>query len=228
MRKVLTGKNAVLSVKIDTTWYAVLCATDSTFYFDHEEIRTSSRNTGKARERQTRLMDWGFSLTGHSKIDDTDGQKSFFWLAQASVRGTTQLMRVRYTDGDGNQMDISGNVLIKQGQFSSVIPAFSTATLNFPGSGEPDLGATSGGTPVNEYVLYLNTTEGAFEVSHADLGGAAMISLVGREDGFYTETTGTPSGRQFKFTDLVTSGKLTFDSTLPFNAGEIVYVRFYK
>jgi hypothetical protein len=226
--KVIKGKQAILSVYLDDEWIPVLCAISVRFWFDHEEILISSRNSGKYVRKMTRMMSWGFDTTGLTKADDTDGQKSFFWLAQASVRGTEQRMRIRYTDDDGNSQDIYGDVLIKQGSLDSVVGGFSIATNSFPGTGEPTIGDTISGSPVNEFKLYLETTEGAFEVSHADLGGATQIMLVLREDGGYKEVGGVPSGRQFQFTDLTTSGKLTFDNTLPFNAGEIVYVRFYK
>jgi hypothetical protein len=229
MRKALTGRNARLDIKVDTTWFPALCANECAYYFDHEEILITSRNSGKFTERETGLLNWGFSVTGLSKVDDTDGQKGFFYLCQASVRGTKQMMRIVYTDNDGNSQTISGYVLIKQGTFTSTIPAFSVASMNFPGTGEPDLGAVSGGTPLTEHKLYLSTTAGAFEVAHADLANASQIMLVLREDGGYTEISGgSPAGRQFKYTNLVTSGKLTFDNTLPFNPGEIVYVRFYS
>ena len=226
--KILTGKNAVMSIKVDVTWYPVLCAISVRFWFKHEEVLITDRNAGKYRKRMSRLMDWGFDVSGLTKINDTDGQKGFFYLAQASIRGTSQHMRIRYTDDDGNIKDIFGDVLIMEGDLSSLVGGFSMAQLSFPGTGEPDLGTSSGGTPVNEFWLYLDTTEGAFEVSHADLGGATAVSMVSREDGIYKEVGAAPSGRQFVFTDLTTSGKLTFDSTLPFNAGEVVYVRFYK
>ncbi|MGQ0739543.1 MAG: hypothetical protein ACT4OJ_10820 [Bacteroidota bacterium] len=225
---VIKGKQAILSVYLDSTWSPVLCAVGVKFYFDHEEIMISSRNSGKHAERMTRMMSWGFEVSGLTKADDTDGQKSFFWLAQASVRGSTQRMRIRFTDDDGNSQDVYGDVLIRQGAIDSVVGGFSVASHVFPGTGEPTIGVTIPGTPTNIFKLYLDTTEGAFEVSHANLGGLIDIKLVEREDGGYKEVVGVPNGRQFQYTDNITSGKLTFDSTIPFNAGEIVYIMYEK
>lgn len=226
--KILTGKNALMSIKVEETWYPCLCAISCRFFFDHEEILISSRNSGKYTERMTRFMDWGFDITGLTKIDDSDGQKGFFYLAQASVRGTSQYVRIRYTDDDGNTNDVFGYVLIKQGELASTVGAFSVASLYFPGTGEPDLGTVTPGTPLNIYKLYLEPTEGAFEVSHADLGGVIDVKLVEREDGGYRVVAAAPTGRQVVYTDLTTSGKLTFDSALPFNSGEIVYILYEK
>lgn len=226
--KVLTGKNALMSIWLDDTWYPVLCAYEVAFRFWHEEVLTTTRTSGKYRRRISRLMDWNFTISGLTKIDDSDGQKGFFYLSQASVRGTAVQMRIRYTDDDGNMQDVHGNVLVMEGMISSLVGGFSNASFTLPGDGEPVIGTSSGGTPQNLYHKYLETTEGAFEVSHADLGGITSIYLVEREDGGYVVVTGTPVGRQVKYTDLGTSGKLTFDSSLPFNAGEIVHIIYAK
>lgn len=226
---VLTGKEALLSVKVSGTWCPALCATECAYYFDHEEILISSRNSGKYVERMSRFMSWGFNLSGLTKADDTDGQKGFFYFAQASVRGQLIEARIRYTDDAGNIQDISGEVLVKAGTLSSTVGGFSVANINLPGSGEPSLGTTTSGSPTTLYKKYLSTTEGAFEVSHADLGGITNLLMVEREDGGYTViSSGSPSGRQVKYTDLTTSGKFTFDSSIPFNPGEIVYALYEK
>lgn len=225
----LTGKDALLAVKLDDTWYPALCAISCSFFFSHEEVLVSSRNSGKYVERMSRFMNWGFELKGLTKIDDSDGQKGFFYFAQASVRGQQIETRIKYTDQDNNTKYVSGIVLVMDGNLESTVGGFTNASLRLPGTGEPTIGDSgSGGVAIDEYWLYLDTTENAFEVSHNDLAGVTAISLVLREDGGYKEVTGTPVGRQFKYTDLGSSGKLTFDNTIPFNAGEIVYVRFYK
>jgi hypothetical protein len=210
--RVLLGRNAMLGIKIGDDYKDVLCAMEVSLQFDHEEILTTTRTCGKNRERETRLFDWGVSVTGLSKINNTDGQISFFWLAQQSIRGSKQSMRIRYTDHDSNQNDLFGDVLIKQGQFQSVVGGFSVATHFFPGTGELSAGTVGGTTPTNLYVKYLSVVEGGWEVSDTDLGGVAKIMLVLREDGGYKEVTGTPVGRQFKYTDNTTDGKLTFYS----------------
>lgn len=225
---VLNGRQAELSLRIDGVFYPLLCAMSCSFQYDHEEVLLTSRNSGKWRERKTRICDWGFSLTGLTKVDNTDGQVSFFYLLTEAVRGTSQYMRLKFTDADGNVKNIYGYVLIKQGQIEAAISGFSTASQFFPGTGAFSTDAVAGYSPDDLFKLYLDTTPGAYEVSHADLGGATEIMLVEREDAFYKEVTGTPVGRRVKFTDNTTSGTLTFDSTLPFNPGEIVYVGFKK
>lgn len=226
--QVLKGKQALLSVLIDGVYRPVFCAISCYFRYDFEEVLKTSVNSGRFRERTTRLCDWEFGVTGLTKIDNTDGQAAFFWLIQAGVRGTTQALKMVFTDDEGNTQTISGNCVIKQGQLDSLVGGFSTAQQVFPGTGPFAMGPVGGFASSDLYKLYLDTTAGAWEVSHADLEDAIEIMLVLREDGQYAEVTGTPVGRQFRYTSSVGSGKLTFPVSLPFNPGEIVYVQYRK
>jgi hypothetical protein len=223
---VLKGRQAVLSIRIDGTYYPVLCAIAVTFEFEHEEILKTTVNSGKYRERTTRLMDMTVQLTGLTKINNSDGQAGWFWLLQYA--GTTQQARIRYADDDNTIVNVYADVVIRRGELQSLVGGFSTASLVLPVSGGYSTDAEPGFSLPELYKLYLATAEGAFEVSDPELGGATEIMLVLREDGGYKEVTGVPVGREFKFTDLTSIGKITFDSSLPFNAGEIVYVQFKK
>lgn len=221
---VLTGKQGVLSVLIDGVYRPVFCAMSCYFRYDQEEVLKTSVNSGKFRERTTRLLDWEFGLNGLTKIDNTDGQASFFWLIQESVRGSVQNVRLRFVDDDANEQTISGNVIVKAGQIDSAVGGFSSATQTFPGTGPFSIGAVGGAAPTDLFKKYLSTTEGANVVTDNDLAGLVEIFLVLREDGSYDPTTGTPVDRQYKYTDNISNGSIAFASSLPFNAGEIVYV----
>ena len=224
--KVLTGKQAVFYIRIDSTFYPVLCAISVSFQFDVEEVLTTTRTSGLYRTRKGRLRDWSVSGSGLTKLDNTDGQIGWFWLLQNI--GTSQYMRIRYTDADGNVKNVEGYILIKQGQLGSEVSGFSTASYTFPGSGAFTTDSVPGITLPELYKIYLATTEGAYEVTANELGGATEIMLVLREEGGYKEVAGTPVGRQFKFIDNTSSGTIRFASSLPFNAGEIVYVQYKK
>lgn len=229
MKQVIKGKQARLDVKIGAEWLPVLCAMECSFEFDFEVILITSRNSTTAREKMTRFFDWSFSVNGLTKIDNADGQAGFLWFAQQSVRGTQQYMRMHFTDDDGNTQDIYGYVLISRGQLAAVVGGFANGSLTFPGTGDPEIGTVGGLLPTDIYYLYLSTTAGAYEVSHADLGGALEILLVIREDwGAGKETTGTPVNKEFKFIDNTTSGTIRFASASVFNAGEVVYVEYRK
>lgn len=221
---VLKGKQAVLSVLIDDVYRPVFCAISCYFRYDQEEVLKTSVNSGKFRERTTRLIDWEFGVTGLTKIDNTDGQAAFFWLIQESVRGNAQRLRLRFVDDGGNEQTISGLCIVKQGQIDSVVGGFSTATQVFPGTGPFDLGPVEGAAPTDLFKKYLDTTEAAYVVTDVDLAGLVEIFLVLREAGDFVQVSGVPVGRQFRYDDNVTDGSLTFSNLLTFNAGEIVYL----
>lgn len=226
MKKPLKGKQAVLSIWKDDVWYPVLCGISCSLQSDVEEILKTTRTSGRFRERKGRLIDWGINITGLTKVDNADGQIGFFWLLINA--GTEQAIRLRFTDDDANVVNVYGNVLIKQSQLESLVGGFSTATHYFPGTGVYNTDASTGVALPVLHKLYLTGTEGAFIVSHASLGGATEIMLVIREDGSYTEVSGTPVGRQFRFTDHTTYGDIIFSSSLVFNAGEVIYVQYMK
>lgn len=222
--EVLKGKQAVLSVLIDGVYRPVFCAISCYFRYDQEEVLKTTINSGKFRERTTRLIDWEFGLTGLTKIDNTDGQAAFFWLIQESVRGTVQNLRLRFVDDGGNEQTISGNCIVKQGQIDSQVGGFSTVSQTFPGTGAFAMGPVEGAAPTDLFKKYLDTTEGANVVSHADLAGLVEIFLVLRESGAHEEVSGTPVDRQFRYDDNVSDGDLVFPVAFPFGPGEIVYV----
>jgi hypothetical protein len=229
-KQVLTGRQAKLYVSIDAVFKLVLCASECSFEFDHEEILETSRNSGKFVERDTRLCDWAISVTGLSKVDNADGQASWFWLMQQGIRGSKQLMKLVYTDAAGNVKNVTGEVLIKQGQFTSVVGAFSTASLKFPGTGAYDIDVVPGIISNDLFKLYLATAPGGWTVSHADLADVLEIMLVGRDGktGF-KEVIAAPVGKEFVYTNHpAVDGEIAFDNTIPFNPGEIAYVQYRK
>ncbi len=221
---VLKGKQAVLSVLIDDVYRPIFCAISCYFRFDQEEVLKTTINSGKFRERTTRLIDWEFGLSGLTKIDNTDGQAAFFWFIQESVRGSVQNIRLVFTDDAGNEQTISGNCIIKQGQIDNLVSGFSTATISFPGTGPFSMGPVTGAAPTDLFKKYLETTEGAHVVSHADLAGIVEIFLVLRESGAFDVVTGVPVGTQVRYDSGVGTGSLTFDILFPFEPGEIVYI----
>lgn len=80
-------------------------------------------------------------------------------------------------------------------------------------------------TPISDDVgvkaIYLTTNAGDSTVSSNTLIGKTILG-VEREGIGYTLTVGTPANRQVSFS----GNTLTFDSAIPFNAGEIVYVLY--
>ncbi len=224
--QVLKGRQAVFYINVDDTWYPALCAVTCGFQFDVEEIERTTVSSGLFIERKGRLINWGFNLTGLTKVNNTDGQIAFQYFVQNA--GNVVEARLKFTDDNANEINIYGDVLIKQGNIEATVGGFCMASLYFPGSGPYNTGTPGGIVAAGIYKLYLSTTPGAYEVSHADLGEVIEILRVVREDATCKQVLSSPTGKQFMYTDETSSGKITFDSTIPFAAGEIVYVLYEK
>lgn len=226
--EVLKGKQVEASIKIGESWLKVFCAISCVIRIGHEQVPISSRTTGKFRRRVSGIGDASITVNGLTKIDNSDGQVSFLYLAQAGVRGEAVELKVDFVDDDGNTATINGTVLVSETILESAVGDFARGNQFFPFDGAPNLGAVSGLVPTEIKKLYLSTTEGAYTVTHADLGGAVQILLVSRGSGYdwLTEVAGTPNEKQFKFIDNTTSGTIQVASTHPWEAGEVVYVEY--
>lgn len=78
------------------------------------------------------------------------------------------------------------------------------------------------------YSKFYDTTEGDNELTHADLLDIYEIIACIREEGSYKPVTGTPEGRQVKYTSNIADGTLLFPPAYPFNPGEQVHMIFKK
>jgi hypothetical protein len=227
--KVLTGRNAKAYLRFDDDQFKpIFCGISISLSVEFEDVRVTTRTSGKWRRRKSGLGDAGVTVTGLTKVDNSDGQVSWFYLNQAGVAGARVFIKIEYTDDDGNSQTVSGWVIVSRLNLDSGIPGFTTASVYLPFDGGYEMGAVEGLVPTDVFKLYLSTTEGAHTVSHADLGDIEEVLLVLREGRGYKEVTGTPIGAQFKFTDNTIDGIVAFDSSLPFNAGEVVYVEYKK
>lgn len=83
---------------------------------------------------------------------------------------------------------------------------------------------TPGNTILADEPLYLSGVAGETSVSDDLLISVSRIYLVMREGVGYTKVTTAPSGRQFRYVSA--TGEIEFDSTIPFNAGEKIYVLY--
>lgn len=226
--EVIKGSQARLAIQIEGIYYYVFCAIGCSFFYQFEDLRTTTRTSGKFRNRESGLCDWGFSLNGLTKIDNSDGQIAFFYLLQAGIRGEVVSAKMEFIDDAGNEKTIVGDVLVQSGQLDAQVGGFANVSQTFPGSGPFEMDVVESPVPDGLYKVYLSTTEGASSVTAASIAGATEIMLVIRESGGFTETSGTPTGREFKYTNSGTNGTLAFDPNLPFNPGEIVYCQFKK
>lgn len=134
------GTNVLVSLKIDTQFYPVLCATDMSFNCTQEVVLATSADTGKWRKKRLRgLSEWNVSVNGLSKIGNTDGQVSFFYLLQENIRGSEQIIQMMFEDDEGNTQVLEGIVIIPSLSINGNVNSFADASILFEGSGEVDI-----------------------------------------------------------------------------------------
>lgn len=121
-------------VEIGDPLKIVLCATDCVFTRTPELILTTNPESGLFNDYMVRRDDWDVTVTGLTKIEN-DTSATFFYLLQTSVRRIKQPIRITFTDPDGDNKQISGQVLIGQQSISGPATDFASCSIEFKGCG---------------------------------------------------------------------------------------------
>ena len=223
------GNNVIVSLFIDAVPYPIFCGTDMSLRVRQDIVLATSANTGLARKKKLRgLYEWTVTVSGLTKVDNTDGQISWFYLVQQSVRGEELDIKIEFDDEDGNEQVITGTAIIPDLGINGPTSEFSSAEVTFEGTEEFEMNPVNPPVPVDcetEPTLYIDCVAGENSV-HSDLlevVGVVVIA-VSRSGLVHSETTGTPGALEFK-TDLP-NGDIIFDSSSPFNPGEWVSIEY--
>lgn len=220
----IRGKNIVCSMYVTDAYYPIFCAKTAEFTINQDEIETTSVNSGSSREYVPGMSNATLSMTGVTTLDNTNDRVSVLYLMQQSIRRATQDCIITLTDDSGNDVVIQFYAIITSTGFTRDVASYSQSSVTFRVTGNITFDTVIlPPVPDVVYSIYLNTTAGQYTVNDSALIDADILQ-VAREGSTYTEVTGTPSGRQFKFT--ASTGVLTFDSSLTFNPGETVFVMY--
>lgn len=225
------GNNVIVSLIVDDTPFPILCATDMNLNIRQDILLATTASTGVWRRKRLRgLSEWTVTVTGLTKIDNSDGQVSFFYLLQQSVRGAEQNIRIDLDDDDGNEITISGVVIIPELSINGPEGDFSEAEIIMEGAGTLEMETIpppAEGMCEMEDTLYLTLAEGATYVESVLLQEEdAVIISVSRSGDTHTQTVGTPGSQEFKFTGA--NGRIAFDTSNPGNPGGEPVVIMWK
>lgn len=207
------GTDILLSMKIGASFIPVLCAIDMTYTCSQEVVLATSASTGKWRQKRLRgLSEWSVSLTGLTKIDNTDGQVSFFYLLQENIRGSEQLIQIMFEDADGNTQILEGTVIIPELSINGNVSSFADVSVLFEGTGAVEIteAVSGGGGESGESDLcddlFSDTwvmAEGESSISGAGQEGRSFagheILEVDVEGMQYDYKSGTPGNREFGY-----------------------------
>lgn len=223
------GYDVIVNLVIDTVPYPIFCATDMEFRLKQDIVLATSASTGSYRQKRLRgLCEWSVTTSGLTKIDNTDGQVSFFYLLQEAIRGQEQSIQIDFTDEEGNDQSLSGSVIIPELGINGPASDWSSASVTFEGTGAISMVPVEPPVPSEceqEDTLYIDAVEGEDSVHHDLLEQTGVVILaVARTGAVHYETSGTPGALEFQ-TDLP-NGDIYFDPGNVFNAGEWVAVEY--
>lgn len=223
MANYVRGKNVIVEMFAVDNYYPVFCAKSADFTLNQDMIETTSTNSGAAREFVAGMSDATLNVNGVTTSDNTGGRLSINYLLQQSVRRQAQRIRILMTDDNGDLFTLAFYALIQTTGFSRDVPSYSQSTISFKITGNLSTTTIPGPSVSTEEVLYLDCVAGQSSVTDSALIGATVLE-VQRSGLGHDVTTGTPTGRQFLFNDAL--GEISFDSTNPFNSGEVIYVLY--
>lgn len=227
--KAVQGKNMIASIKVNGSWFPVFCAKSCSFEFTNEIILRTGVNDGLFPKRRVRRSDWSGSAAGVIVTDNNANRYSPFYLLQDGVRRSEREWQFEFTNEDGNIKTIEGTALIQNLPLSGDVSGWGQASVNIVGTGAfaIDPSPSSGGVDENVDSDYWTTTAGAtsitgYSVNGKDLMGRTVLA-VAREGMVYDPIfSGTPTNRLARVDS--TTGTVSFDTNIPFNPGETVWV----
>lgn len=222
------GKNVVIEMYVAPDYYPIFCAKSGELVTEQDEIEVTSTASGSSKEFLPGMFSGMLTCSGVTVINNTDNKISVTYLMQQSVRRVVQTFRITMTDDEGTVLRAGFQGVILGNSLQRETTGYSQSSTRIRVSGDIEFSEIIlPPTPENEYALYLTVVAGQNAVSHADLDGATILQ-VQREGVGHTEVSGTPAagGREFKYTDGVGTGTITFDAGQPFVTGEIIYVLY--
>lgn len=224
------GKDCLLSIKIDSTYYPVLCAVDMTLTKSRAIVESTSATTGSSRTYKYRgLKDHRVTLSGLTKVDNTDGQISWFYLFQTEG---ALLIQIIFEDSTGEAYVLEAQALIPEQSINANVNSFASGDITFQLCEEPTLENILP-TPVDPICEVQETIQevlplGQTYVYQPDLTlSGAQVLWVTRDGIGYVETTGTPGTGQFRVD--YAAGRVYFDTSNPGTTGtEMVLIGWQR
>jgi hypothetical protein len=200
-----------------------------TFSCRQEVLLATSVDSGNWRYKKLRnISEWNVSVSGLTKIDNTDGQVSFFYLLQQNIRGSEQIIQIMFEDSNGNIQVLEGTVLIPELSINANVGSFADATISFEGTGPVEITE-----PVSdvESDICEDLVSDTWDVvaTETSISGAGQegksfagkeILEVDRSGMVHSYTSGIPGNMEYAYNGT----EISFDPTNPFNDGETIFV----
>jgi hypothetical protein len=228
----IQGKNFVLKKKFVDTYYQVACGKSISFSFTNEIIGKTDVNAGLFRKKRVRISDFSASFNGLLKSDNTVDYVSGFHFLEEGVRRVQSDYQCIFTDDAGNIKFINFKAIIENVAPSMQVGNYTEYDVNLQGTEGFDVTTTPVPAPAEYEIMsdWWPTVEGQ---DYVDAGGVDSGRLALRlaaddvileidREGFQQDEDATPAGRQANFN--TSNLHVEFDGSLPFGAGETVFV----
>lgn len=239
MSNVVQGKDVIIEMLVEgIDFQPILCGTDCSFSRVPDIIPITTTSSGLFPESMIRREGWSMNVSGLTKIANA-ASLTFFYMLQTAVRRLAQTVRVTFTDDEGADVQISGNVLIGQMDISGPYSDFAQSSIEFKGTGGFTITPVTPPVPIDfEYLAdWWQTTNGHNYIDGASSGqqdgtpytlGAndTLIEVDVEGTEFDIITSGTPVGRECKFN--TSTFVITFPVDLIFDGSQRVYVEFKR
>lgn len=190
MAEAVKGRDVVVEMIVDDTFYPILCGTDCEFVRTPEFVEKTSTTSGLFREWAVRREEWAVSVSGLTRIENA-AALTFFYMLQSSVRRQEQTIRITFTDVDGADKQISGNILIGQSSISGSVSDFANCSIELKGTGAFTIEDVTA-PPVSDFDVfsdYWTTTNGNAFINGASSGSSP--SAIANGGAFTLQTTDT-------------------------------------
>lgn len=227
MSNYVKSNNVIIELLVDATYYPVFCGKTMEFSQNQDLIEVTSINSGAAREYEAGMTNCTLAISGVTILDNLDNRIAVLYLMQVSIRRTAQTMRIRLIDDDGTAKQIAFNAIITNNTITRAVGTYSQSSTALTITGEPVISdiIPPPGLACVEDPLYIDVVAGETSVYNVLLDDPAVVILaVSREGLGQTEASGTPGNREFYFPGG--DGRVYFDPTNPFLAGEVIYVLY--
>lgn len=129
------GTGVVGSITKGEDIIPIFCAEDCTFSQEKEVIEASTVTSGVWKENRLRKRSWAFDISGITKINNDDGQESYFDLILSGVSMAAQTITIDFTDDDGNNVSISGTMYLQKDSITGPAADWAIASASFIGTG---------------------------------------------------------------------------------------------
>lgn len=229
MSDIVLGRDVVIMELIGSTYYEIGCATNCAFRFKNEIIYKTTISSGGFREKRVRLSDISGSVNGLVKTGNADNVQSVFRYLDLGITRVERAYKFLFTDEDGGEKTITMNAVIESIETRGPVDGFAEFDINLEGTG---------GLEMDEVAPPTESTSNVDSDTWTISGGLNYIEDVRLENVDIIEvtlegvqhdkTTGTPVGREYKYTASIGGkGRIEFDSNIVINGQKVFAIWLY-